>query len=626
MGVQNSRIEDLILGVYRETILDLHDAILPFADHLTGYRYRRDCEKDAEYVEKRTRQEGLSFCTKSLPLVGKWLDAKLSGKLLPYPEGISNRFLRSAFDLLDKFDGDIGGSMALANIVKRLRTVLFLTYKLELPSTHEQQQRKLQEFIETEKEVAEFTLPANNRWIETARHVLEKAVGGFDPTANLYPRHGPGAVATGEKGDGKWVFTHLYESLHQKYPYYDFMYGLRSNGRALHLASYTERYKSMNREPFPIAKLVMVPKDSRGPRIISCEPLELQFMQQAVARRLMSHLEVKTSEGFDISTTTRVSHINFADQSINARLALSSSRSGWHATIDLSEASDRVSRALFNAVWPLGQQPYFNALRSHATLLPNGEVLKLEKFAPMGSAICFPVESAIFFALCVAAIQETGTTFDTAYRDTYVYGDDIIVPSKYYEVVAKVLTDHGLKVNEGKSYASGYFRESCGCDAWLGHDVTPVRLRKLPGEYPHSGAEHSAWVAYSGHFYASGMTRAGDYCKQLVETVLGEEIPFTEQHNGYLSVVRPGHATPLKGYQNVQWSVDLSMPTAKVWTLKTKSKPSELDGYDRLLRSLLVSGPEVDPDRVVDSSSTQMSKTRRGLRSFSLFDWLLSDS
>jgi hypothetical protein len=626
MGFQNSRIKVSILGLFQETLLDLFNTLLPLDMQLPAYHQRREVERDFSYVERRTNAEGLSFLTVQLPLLGKWVDNKLSGKPAEFPKGFSPTFLRiplAAIEYLSQDGVEIDHEHAA--FVRQLRTILYLVYKLELPSTPEQNDRKIAEFIEIEKELNEFVLPADNRWVEYGRHVLDAVVGGFDPSSGNFPKHGPGSVATGEKGDGKWVFTHLYDSLHQKYPYYDFMYGLRSNGRALHLASYTERYKNMIRLPYPTAKLCLVPKDSRGPRIISCEPLELQFMQQAVAHRLMHHLEsLRGSNLMDPDSLRRSIHINFADQNQNAYLALSSSRSGEFATIDLSEASDRVSKTLFAALWPIDQQEHFNALRSHATTLPNGDVQPLEKFAPMGSAVCFPVESTIFYGLCVAALLAEGVPFARACCDVYVYGDDIIIPSKYYSVVRDVLELHGLKVNETKSFYSGYFRESCGIDAWHGHVVTPVRIRKLPGENPYSGSEHFAWCAYSAHFYEVNMPRAGDYCKELVELSVGRFIPFTTEDNGYLSVIRPGHETPLSEYVGVQWSVELSMPTAKVYTLKTRSSASGLNSYDRLLKNLLTADPETDPSRVVDAKSTQMSLTRRGLRAFSLMDWLAS--
>lgn len=621
MGFQNSRVKKTVLGLYRETLLDLYDTLLTHADQLPAFRLKREFEQDMRYVEGRFAAEGLSFGTTCLPLLGKWVDSKLSGKSLEYPLGIKREFLRSACELLSIATKPGEESTELANFIKKLRTFLYLTYKLELPPSPEQIKRKLEEFKETENEVSCFVLPADNRYVEWARHVMEFVVGDFNPLDNLLPKHGPGSVATGEKGDGKWVFSHLYDSLHQVYPYYDYMYGIRSNGRALHLASCIERYKNMKRLPFPTAKLCLVPKDSRGPRVISSEPLELQFMQQAVLHRLAPWIECNTQFLCD-ETRKPVSRINFRDQSVNANHALSSSRTGKFATLDLSEASDRVSLTLFRALWPLRHQRAFEALRSHATISPDGEIISLSKFAPMGSAICFPVESTIFFSLCVAALLEEGVPFNLACQSVYVYGDDIVVPSEHFDCVCKVLELHGLKVNVSKSFASGYFRESCGCDAWLGQDVTPHRIRKLPGEDPGSGTAHVAWLAYASQFTSSGMTRSARYCKEIVELALGTKIPVTAQDNGYLSVIDPSTVTPLNEYSRVQWSTELSMPTAIVWTSKTKSTATQLDGYERLLRDILVSGPEVDPNRVVVDNATLISKKRRGLRSFDVFDWL----
>jgi len=60
-----------------------------------------------------------------------------------------------------------------------------------------------------------------------------------------------------------------------------------------------------------------------------------------------------------------------------------------------------------------------------------------------------------------------------------VTGDDTIVPSSCYKDVAKALEAVSLKVNLGKSFVHGFFRESCGGDFFMGHDVTPCRVNNL---------------------------------------------------------------------------------------------------------------------------------------------------
>jgi len=59
-----------------------------------------------------------------------------------------------------------------------------------------------------------------------------------------------------------------------------------------------------------------------------------------------------------------------------------------------------------------------------------------------------------------------------------VYGDDLIVPVDYVRSVIDVLELLGFKVNTGKSFWNGKFRESCGGDYYDGEDVTPVRVRR----------------------------------------------------------------------------------------------------------------------------------------------------
>jgi hypothetical protein len=72
----------------------------------------------------------------------------------------------------------------------------------------------------------------------------------------------------------------------------------------------------------PQARVCLVPKDSRGPRIISCEPAELMFIQQGIMRKLYSHLETHH---------LTAGQINFTDQSINRNLALlaSNAKETW---------------------------------------------------------------------------------------------------------------------------------------------------------------------------------------------------------------------------------------------------------------------------------------------------------
>jgi hypothetical protein len=83
-----------------------------------------------------------------------------------------------------------------------------------------------------------------------------------------------------------------------------------------------------------VAKLTAVPKDSRGPRLICVHPKEAIWIQQGQRLKL---------EAAITSSNLTKGRINFTDQTVNGGLALESSKSGRLATLDLKEASDRIS-------------------------------------------------------------------------------------------------------------------------------------------------------------------------------------------------------------------------------------------------------------------------------------------
>lgn len=115
----------------------------------------------------------------------------------------------------------------------------------------------------------------------------------------------------------------------------------------------------------------------------------------------------------------------------------------------------------------------------------------MTKFAPMGSACCFPIEAAIFWALAIAAMYPSTKAIYSAFfhrrarqiphmERVSVFGDDIIIPNRYAESYCTLLEDLGLTVNHTKSYTSGPFRESCGADYYDGTDVSIVKVGNLP--------------------------------------------------------------------------------------------------------------------------------------------------
>jgi hypothetical protein len=207
------------------------------------------------------------------------------------------------------------------------------------------------------------------------------------------------------------------------------------------------------------------------PRIISAEPQTMQFLQQGVARYMMATVEHLCP------------YIRFRDQTVNAMLA---KRGDEVATLDMSDASDRVSRRIVRQLFPNDWAELLFSLRSGFSKLPDGTVVPLRAFAPMGSALCFPVEAIVFAAVTVAVLChiDGGSWFSKEKRKLVgIYGDDIIVPRDAGEAVLAVLRATGFTPNVAKCCLNGFFRESCGAEWWRGDDVTVVRPRSLSPLY-----------------------------------------------------------------------------------------------------------------------------------------------
>jgi len=194
--------------------------------------------------------------------------------------------------------------------------------------------------------------------------------------------------------------------------------------------------------------VTFVPKSAKTDRPIAVEPRWNMFFQKGVGRYIRNRLK----------------HfgVNLDFQGLNQALATYSSYTGKYATIDLASASDTVSREVVLGLLPEPWLTLLTALRSPAYRL-DGEWHGYEKWSSMGNGYTFELESLLFWALC-SSIDD----------DVAVYGDDLVVPTKSYDTIVRVLEFCGFEVNTEKSFSTGYFRESCGQDAFNGVPVTPI--------------------------------------------------------------------------------------------------------------------------------------------------------
>jgi hypothetical protein len=169
--------------------------------------------------------------------------------------------------------------------------------------------------------------------------------------------------------------------------------------------------------------------------------------------------------------------VNLNDQTKNQRLALEGSVTGLLATIDLSMASDTVSRTLVELLLDSSPWlPYLGQSRSPFGVLPSGEKIFYQKFSSMGNGYTFELETVIFWSLAQAYAQVYGAEE----RQIMAYGDDLVVPCDMAEGFMKLLEYVGFKPNAKKSFWSGPFRESCGKHYLCGYDVTPFYVKKVP--------------------------------------------------------------------------------------------------------------------------------------------------
>lgn len=181
---------------------------------------------------------------------------------------------------------------------------------------------------------------------------------------------------------------------------------------------------------------------------------------------------VQLGVGDYMADRLRTEGVDIRDQSRNQRLARVGSIDGSLGTADLTNASNCVSRLLVMDQFPYEWYDFLVRLTSTNVITPSGDRLATEMFSTMGNGFTFPVETLIFYAFAKSVCEELGLTGEVA-----VYGDDIVLPTEGYELLAQVLTATGFMLNKAKSFFDGPFRESCGRDWYLGLDVRPCFIK-----------------------------------------------------------------------------------------------------------------------------------------------------
>ncbi len=599
--------------------------------------------RDQVTASDRVKSEGESFLTLTLPAFGtdflrcleegkvgsgRFLGFKRKGGLPAFLGG----FLCRVFDpqsgiILDE---------PCANSVLAVHSLTGLAKKIEIPLSDRKVEAAMRRFVECEDELKQLEREWTGKEYPEFSRISSLLFGDVFDAVNrevdnfeLHPKHGGGSTADRLVGNQKWRFAEWTERMESVFPFREYAGpNLRESTRpSVHLPSRDER---------PV-RVIAVPKTQKAPRIIAMEPTCMQYMQQAVSSTLMSHLERHLMASQAPNGTTRqnltsqdggsggaipkgssqipIPVLGFRDQENNQLLAREGSLHGNLATLDLSEASDRVLNShvleLFRP-WPSLSEAV-QACRSRTAVLPSGTKVRLSKFASMGSALCFPVEALVFTTIVMLGIQDARKTRLNS-RDLVrlrgkvrVFGDDLIVPADCAAAVVHKLELFGLKVNTDKSFVTGRFRESCGGDFFDGEWVTPIRLKKSVPLSRRDVEEIQHWVEFSNSLHFAGFWKAAEYAAEVIRGVLGE-MPVTDVESSALSLKSflPGTRGRLG------WDKHLHKPKIKAWTVQVVTPVNEIDGDAALRKCLLGDWSDpVDKDHLLRSgrpSSVHLKK------------------
>lgn len=223
-------------------------------------------------------------------------------------------------------------------------------------------------------------------------------------------------------------------------------------------------------------------KSSDKLRTTTTEPILNMFYQLG----LKSDLDRVLLQSFGIDLSLQ--------QKRNRRLARSGSLTGLLATLDLKDASDLITVLLCRVLLPRNLFRLLMKIRSPEVLIQSYKYRRegvtfqtkeryeeLHMMATMGNGFCFSLMTLIFASLVKAIHIVNGVPYNP--RETSgVYGDDIIILSSLAPQLRAALSSAGLVVNEEKSFVEGPFRESCGGDYYLGHDVRGVYIKRMTNE------------------------------------------------------------------------------------------------------------------------------------------------
>lgn len=604
---------DQLLGLYRSILLDFSD------EHPS---LRVGFERDYIRLESLAEHWGEKVFTLLLPALGKLFDSSLEhgalvfqGEPLTRPinrRSVIPRLFQGIWKRIVQPNGCLKQDIDARDIFM-LRTLCYASKKLRLSCSDKAKYSTIKEYYDVDAslpnpseiwrgaEYDPFTLRSYDlldhptpslypddgslNWdidrnlLSCAQRVGDRVssmLGEFLPQHNRF-KHGPGAVSDLRTGVAyKYAFPSWSPRLNEVFPADMFASANMSVWLDPDLAA---SYAPPSEEE-GVSRLHVVPKTQKAPRLIAAEPTANQWCQQSLWYFLRDR----------IGDTVLSDSIDFERQDLSGKAALRASLTRQEATVDLSSASDRLScwviERLFRANYSLMRG--FTSVRTRFVLndidKKSPQLYELRKFASMGSALTFPVQSLTFFIICVAAGLMTEGVWDSEWKRfaqrVRVYGDDLIVPVSWMPCVRRLLELLFLKVNESKTFTNGKFRESCGTDAYDGEVVTPAQVLEFYAESK-PGTLQSV-VDVSNNLYKVGLFRAARYMMSSVPSGLRKLIPWVPMGSRSFGLwTSSGFHTSARR----RWNRDLHFEEYETLTFSSKrSNTSRAEGFENLLQ------------------------------------------
>lgn len=354
--------------------------------------------------------------------------------------------------------------------------------KLRDSVSEDADQAALEKFLAVNEQCRNWVYEVDGSWEEELIGTVKRHLDQFFYTSNLSPilpnlsdmfcvgRNGPGS-SLGSVGQDD--YTKLYsscltatsESLYRAYR-------ASIDGFPTHLTAENNRLEGYGRLKLVEGnRLAFVPKQRSISRVTCTEPILNMYAQLGAG----SIIESRLRSYFKIDITVQPER--------NKELACTGSLDGSYSTIDLSSASDCMSLAMMKKVLPREVYDLLVCLRSPVSELPDGSSVELAMLSTMGNGYTFPLQTALFASVVSAVYDMMGvkrtSTRSQGPKNWGVFGDDIIVEARCFDLTVRALEILGFKTNADKSFDKGSFRESCGGDFFRGHPVRGVYAKTL---------------------------------------------------------------------------------------------------------------------------------------------------